>query len=226
MRHLVLTVLLPLTAVAGPADKGSAPVTLKHCEKLVEQLANPHKPPFPGRSTTLPELPPGISETALLKQQRPVQDAYVDLGKNFSIALPAIVKGVRDERYSYTSEVARNGCYENSTVGNACSRLIYRHVEIHAPITTTLDNDQFFHGLSYIEHCGGIEKWWKSRSKMTLAEMQLETLDWVVKLERPQHFKSERDWRMARNSASKLAVKIRTEKKPVLVKDTLQFFGR
>jgi hypothetical protein len=204
------------------ASDKKARLTPEECERLVEQLVNPGKPPF--TEDYVLEPPKNLDEKALEK----IRAAYGKLSANIEVALPILVKHVNDARFSYVYEdVGTSGAFVKADVGFACRRIIRAHVEVYSRHVTIYYVEGRSRCRSFIyDECGGIDKWWKRRQNNTLAELQLEGIEWNLRLKKPQYFKSERDWVRAKESLEKMAKEIRDSKKPIKVKHEVHFFGK
>jgi hypothetical protein len=202
------------------ATDKKARITPEECERLVEQLVNPDKPPVLGNKDL--ELPKGVTARALEEKQKNVKPAYDKLSANIEDALPILAKHLNDTRFSYVYTQPRSGVYKTASVGEACSDLIGEHVEVYHRHVKKIVYDAEL-SLDFInDGCGGIEKWWKTRKKKTLAELQLEGIKWVLRQKKPEHFKSKRDWTRAKKALEKMAKKIRDSGNPIKVKHELE----
>jgi hypothetical protein len=209
-----------IDAKDGKAAK-KKPITAAECERLVKQLVNPHKAPF--TEIYVDRLPKGLNVGTL---QAKARAAYNELSKNFKVALPVLVKNVHDQRFSYVYEDRVTGVYLKATVGQACDAIIGAHVEVYRRHVTTYDGEGRPRSLWFISACGGIDNWWESRKGKTLAELQLEGIEWALRQKKPRHFKSDKKWAAAKQSLEKMAKEIRETKKPIKVKHEVQFFSR
>ncbi len=118
---LTLGILAAVALNAEGGEKTAAkPKRLRaaDCEKLVEQLANPNKPPF--EKLYVLDLPEGSSEAELLKSFQKIGEAYDTLSANCEVALPALMKHIDDRRYSFVQEQPGSGVFRKKTVGEAC----------------------------------------------------------------------------------------------------------
>jgi len=199
------------------AGDKKARLTPEECERLVEQLVNPDKPPFTGNK--LLQLPKGVDARTLMEKQEKVKLAYDKLSENIEDALPILAKHIDDERFSYVYIQPRSGVYNTASVGKACSEIILAHVEVyHRHVEKSVGDTAL--SLHFIfEGCGGLDKWWKTRKKKTLAELQLEGIEWILRQKKPDYFKSGRDWARAKESLKKMAKHIRDSRKPIKVKN-------
>src|SRR5262249_349738 len=170
------------------------------------------------------EQPRNLDNKALRK----IKVAYDKLSANIEVGLPILTKHVDDDRFSYVYEdVGTSGAFVKASVGVACSRIIEAHVEAYCRHVTRTDFAAIPRCPSFIhDECGGIDKWWKPRKKKTLAELQLEGIEWVLRQRKPRLFKSEREWTRAKESLKAMAKEIRNSGKPIKVKHEVQFFGK
>jgi len=216
---------LLVLVVPGRGDEAAdkqARLTPDECERLVEQFVNPGKPPFTGKGK--PILPEGVSKSTIYERQKNVGPAYDKLSTNIEVALPILAKHVNDERFSYVYVQPSSGVYKTESVGGACSSIIHAHVEVHQQYTRkSRDDEGRSDSFSFIDAgCGGTNKWWKTRKHKTLAELQLEGIEWVLRQEKPEYFKSDEDWTRAKTALEKMAKEIRDSRKPIKVKHELR----
>jgi hypothetical protein len=230
---LSLGALGTLAVLATSVDAGEKQaskrrrITAAQCERLVEQLVSPHKPPF--KEDYVPELPAGVREADLYDRQRKIAAAYDALSDNIEVSLPVLAKHVPDKRFSYVYEETAGtaGGYLQESVGGACRDIIGQHVEVYHRHTTRYVFEGLPRSLWFInDGCGGVEEWWKTRKGKTLAELQLEAIGWVLRQNKPKEFKSEKEWAKALKSCEEMAKRIRTSKKPILVEHHVQFFSK
>lgn len=173
LRWALLSVAtLPCLATAQdkPVDK---PVTREQCDAWVKQLVNrqawPYKEPYVLNS-------PRNSGDAAYQD---VKAAYDLLAKNVVLALPSLVEGVGDKRYSYWQE-STSGAYVPRSVGEACRELITFQVEVYRDDLYLLDDTGVPRTLHFIRNNGGHKKWYESRKDKPLYDLQLEALDWAL----------------------------------------------
>jgi hypothetical protein len=226
---LRLCALYALTAFALRADAGekvsstTKRLTRAPCEQLIRQLVYPGKPPFK-KAYVFPEE---LDEATIRAKQSKVEAAYDKLSANVETALPVLVKYARDERFSYVYEDAgTSGVYVKATVGYACWKIIEAHVEVYRREVTRSDFASISRCPSFIGACGGVDKWWKSRKDKSLAELQLEGIEWALRQEKPKLFESDQDWAQAKKALEKMATSIRTSNKPILIEHHIHTFGR
>jgi hypothetical protein len=228
LRFLVPLVLLAAIAISIDAGErsGSAKkrITAEECEGLVRQLVNPNKPPFKERYT----FPEKLKYREIQKQQEKICRAYDSLSDNFEISLPILVKHVDDDRFSYVYEdVGTSGVIVKASVGFACLQMIDVHVEVYRREVTKPDFAFIPRCPSFIfEECGGVKKWWQSRKKKTLAQLQLEGIEWALRLKKPRLFESDEEWNKAKKALGKMAAEIRASNKPIKVEHHLHTLSK
>jgi hypothetical protein len=220
---LVLT-LLGAMAAAGGEGSDQESLTLADCERVVEQLANPGKPPF--TEVYVLDLPKGVRESDLRRQQQTIAEAYNALSANIEVAFPVLAAHIADKRFSYVYEDGVSGVYECETVGGACRRIIDEHVAFYEELVAKRDDDGRAKSVWFAyDKAGGMEKWLKDRQGRSLAELQLEAVEWAVA--QPQHdFFSPAEWEAAKKSLHQAAKQLRDTKKPIHVEHRVQFFSK
>lgn len=217
---LSILVAMSLSMDAGERPRSSKKrITAEECERLVKQLVNPNKPPFKEHYAFPWELDYG----KIRKQQEKIREAYDRLSDNFEVSLPILVKHVDDDRFSYVYEdVGTSGVVVKASVGKACNRIIKAHVEVYRREVTRPDFAFIPRCPNFIiDECGGVKKWWKSRKNKTLAELQLEGIEWARRLKKPRLFESDKEWDKAKKALRKMTADIRTSNKPIKVEDHL-----
>lgn len=118
---------------------------------------------------------------------KPVQRAYENLTRHFLSALPYLVEGMNDQRFSYPQEHPTSGVFENQTVGDACRNIIQRKV---LPLNPSVIDDR---GIA-VELRYPISKQWYSRARgQSLFQMQVEALEWALKQGPPARVSKE-EW--------------------------------
>lgn len=218
--------VLSASAVAGDQVRDKPkPLTAQECERLVQQLANPKPQPF-AKSYVL-RLPPGVSTAELARTQAPIAAAYDQLSANIETSLPVLMAHLDDERFSFVRQDGISGVYMCTTVGGACSVIVDEHVMIYSAPVTKADSDGRRKSLWYLydEFDGDLAKWWKGREKKTLAELQLEPIDWALKQPQPKYF-SAKEWKDAQAKLEQMAKQIRSTNRPIEVVHQVSFFGK
>jgi hypothetical protein len=218
--------LLSFVASIGAGEKHDAPTkrpTAAQCERLVKRLVSRDKPPF--TRTYAPGLPKAVSESSLRKKQKQIKAAYDELSARIEVSLPVLVAHVADERFSYVYEEGITGVYEFATVGEACREIIAAHVCVYDKAVRKYDIEGRSSSLWFIGACGGFAKWWKGRKGRSLADLQLEGIDWALRQPKPDYF-SKREWAAAKKALKRLAGQIRESKKLIRVEHKVQFFSK
>ena len=227
MRLIAILGLLAFAASVGAGEKHASPtkrLTAAQCERLVKRLVNPGQPPF--TEDYVLHLPNGVSESSLWENQKPIAAAYDELSANIEVSLPVLMAHAADKRFSYVYEDGISGVYECATVGGACIGIIVAHVEVYHTAVRKYDADGRSKSLWFIsDECGGVEKWWKDRRGRSLADLQLEGIEWAMRQPKPDYF-SKREWVTAKKSLKSLAGQIRDSAKPIRVEHKVQFFSK
>jgi hypothetical protein len=220
---------LAILTFATSSDAGEKPsptrkcLTTAQCERLVKQLVYPGKPPFKGRYV----FPEQVDQEAISARQEKIKSAHDRLSDNIEVALPILVKHTGDDRFSYVFEdVGTSGVIVKTSVGHACYGIITAHVEVYRRHVTRRDFSEIPRCPSFIDACGGLDRWWKTRKDRTLAELQLEGIEWALRQKKPKLFKSAEEWAKAKKDLEKMARGIRAANKPILVKHHVSFFGK
>src|SRR5262249_47224906 len=112
------------------------------------------------------------------------------------------------------------------SVGNACGEIIEHNIEVQWEKTTSYYGEGGPKRLSFIEHCGNLDTWWRIRKDKSLAELQLESIEWVMKQKMPQYFKAEKEWQSSLAEVKKMASQIRSTRKPIIVNHRVFFFSK
>lgn len=219
-RKLLLATLGILAFYATSTDAQDGPgskkerLTAAECRQLIARLVNPDKPPFT-KSFVL-RLPEGVDEKTLRRKQGKITAAYQALSDNIEVSLPILAKNVNDRRFSFVY-TSISGAITTESVGGACSDIIFAHVEVYRRHTTRPDFSGIPRCPSFIGERGGFEKWWESRKGKSLAELQLEGIEWVLRQDKPKEFESEEEWAKAKQAVARMAKDIRASKKPIAV---------
>ena len=194
-------------------------LTTEQCEQAVEQLVNPDKPPVIGRHMEAEDFPPGFI-SGLRVKQKPIEAAYQKLSSSIESALPILVKHADDHRYSHIYVDPHSGFFHKADVSETCDYLIRDHVEVYRRHTSGLNESSIPKSIYFV---GNIAAWWKGREGKTLAELQLEGIEWAIHQPKPKHFKSEDQWAKAVRSLKEMARIIMVTRRPIEVKSEFQF---
>lgn len=216
-----LVALLCLTAATFATDRPRkvAAVTREECDAWVEQLANREKRPFDESYILRP--PSNVDRDAL----KDVKVAYDNLALHFEQALPSLVAGIADKRYSYYQEVPSNGAFVCHSVGHACHSIIRAHIEVYHRYLESLDSTQVPRSVQFLAEKGGVEKWYESRKDKPLLELQLEAVDWALNAPREERIAHE-VWDEHLAELRKFRDKLAKSKKPFQPKHRLWFEGK
>ena len=104
-----------------------------------------------------------------------VEQAYRKLTKHFLATLPQLVEHIGDKRYSFPREHPSSGFYENQSVGDACQSIIDGKLLLRNPMILNRGDKAVWRKLP-------VDKDWLQRvRKMSLFEMQLDSLDWLLR---------------------------------------------
>ena len=219
-----LIVMTGWCVTAGEPKIAAKPLTIVECKQLVEQLANPNKPPF--TELYVRELPKGVRETDLNDSQKPIAAAYNLLSANIEVALPVLLANCDDKRFSYVYEVGISAVYKCETVGGACSRIIGAHIDVCSNVVTKYNAEGRSKSLQFnYDKAGGYEKWWKDRDGWNVRELQLGLIELALRQPQPDFF-SAREWATAKKELNRLAKQIRDTKRPIPVEHKVQFFSK
>jgi hypothetical protein len=225
--QLVTTLGFLSFATSGCAgEKPTSPtkrLTAAQCERLVKRLVNPGQPPFTEEYVLIDDYK-GPSESSLRKKQKPIAAAYDELSANIEVSLPVLVTHAADKRFSYVYEVGISGVYRCATVGTACRQIITAHVDVYHQAVRKYDADGRSKSLWFGEG-QTLSAWWKDRKGRSLADLQLEGIEWALRQPKPNYF-SKREWATAKKSLKRLAGQIRESKKPIRVEHKVQFFSK
>jgi RNA polymerase sigma factor (sigma-70 family) len=121
------------------------------------------------------------------------------------------------EQLERPEDVPGNGVTLKVSVGGACRKIIDAHVELRTYATGSRDGSGPPHEASFLEECGGIKKWWKTRKNKTLAQLQLEEIEWMLRRKKPASYTT-KEWAEKMRDCERLARHLRSEKKPIGVK--------
>lgn len=192
--------------------------SLPQCQAWVQKLANRSNRPF---DQYVFDPPRNIDRKALAD----VKAAYDQLSAHFSDALPALIGGLYDKRYSYYQEVPSNGVFECHNVGEACYDIIVTHIEVYRRHLYVLDGTGVPRTVYFLSEMGGVEKWHSSRKDKSLLQLQLEAVDWALK--QPRDTRVERsEWDHAIAALRKFRHELAEGKKPFDPKHSLWFEGK
>lgn len=146
---------------------------IRDCAELIQQLASSNEKPTtkrPPRSTVI--FPVGYD----MKAQQRIIEVRQTLCDHFEEALPFLVAALEDDRYSMTISWADGDAYYNYSVGSVCRNIIAANLEVYRS-SIRFSGPQHWNRYNY----GPIsEEWWQSRKGRSLAELQVEAIDWAI----------------------------------------------
>jgi hypothetical protein len=172
-----ICVSIGLLLVTSSAQE-KKPASEAQIREWIDQLAN-------ARPQRRYESPEDRLTKAERKSLEPVQEAFRHLTSNFRESLPFLIEHLHDKRFSYPREHPTSGVFYNQNVGDACREIIQGKV-----LPT---------GLSFIDSRDiGVwvtlpinKDWYQDVSKMTLYEMQVDSIDRLLKAPRLQKVTAE-----------------------------------
>ncbi len=168
-----------LAQQAEVKDKG----TRLDYRTLVQGLISPNRPIKCDNSKMTISIPPNYD----WKAQERIERNRKILFEHCAEALPFLIEGCTDARYSLISKWSEDEDYYSWSVGRVCSEIIARHVEVfrhHIRFTLPM-----WHQYNFIPLPRGnmtkrdkkeIQQWWRGRKGMSLRELQLAGFDWAI----------------------------------------------
>jgi hypothetical protein len=120
-----------------------------------------------------------------------------------------------------------------ASVGSICRDLVRFHIEMYRPHVRSFGGSgmpgqpPYPRNPAFIEDAGGFNKWWKSRQEQSLAELQIEAIEWAIRLEKQKGFANPAEEERIVQALENQAAAIRRASKPILNKPAeLFFFGK
>jgi hypothetical protein len=181
----------------------------KKYRELIQRLVSPNKEPMTtNRSSGSVKFPAGYD----VKAQERIAAARQVLHDNFAEALPFLIEALDDTRYCMTINWADGDAYYNRSVGSICRDVIASQLEVYRG-KIRFSGPQHWHRYGY----GPISKeWWQARKGRSLAELQIEAIDWALErrmAEPAAEVREDREHEIA--DLRKLRGEIATSGKPV-----------
>jgi hypothetical protein len=182
--------------------------------KLVAGLASPNKPIKCDNSdeAVTVSIPPNYDWKAQARIERNRRILF----DNCEEALPFLIEGCTDARYSLTSHWSEDDIY-SWCVGEVCLEIVASHVEIFRE-HTRFRGPREWHEYNFIprlhsaigsgvtaERKKQVQDWWRGRRGKSLLELQVEAFDWAIekrKQERTSRSAGKPDENAAREDAS------------------------
>jgi hypothetical protein len=138
---------------------------------LVAQLVSPNKPPVTANDRDgYVRFPPDYDKEA----QARVNEARKTLSDNFEEALPYLVEALDDQRYCMTIIWAER-FFDNHSVGQTCREVIASHIEVYREKLAFIGAHH-----SHVYDYPISKEWWRGRQERTVADLQLEAIDWAI----------------------------------------------
>ena len=141
--------------------------------ELVGTLVSPNKMPITrNASGGSVKFPAGYD----VRAQNRIKAARQVLHDNFDEALPFLIDAIDDDHYCMTIDWAEGDAYYNYAVGRVCRDVIASKLEVYRNEIKFM-GPQHWHRYDY----GPITKeWWRARTGRSLAELQVEAIDWAI----------------------------------------------
>jgi hypothetical protein len=155
--------------------------------KLVEGLASPNAPiRCVHTESAVLSIPPNYD----WKAQRQIEEKRKALYDDCEKALPFLIEGCTDARYSMTAPWSEGDAY-NRCVGSICLEIIAHHVEAFRQFMR-FKGPRDWHAYNFIPriHAVGklvseakkkeVQQWWRGRKQKSIYQLQLDAFDWAI----------------------------------------------
>jgi hypothetical protein len=183
----------------SPADgtEEPQPPSAKEIRALIEQLVSPNrKPKVQEGDSAATGLPRDFDR---VKQQQ-VGRAISKLLRLGPQAFPFLIERWGDQRYCLTASDGASGAFLHKTVGDICRAILFSQLQPYGYWPEGGYNPDRrppayrpLYPSTFLGSKESAKRWWENNKRKTLAQMQLEALDWVIAEEakRPGKFKDE-----------------------------------
>jgi hypothetical protein len=175
---------------------------------IITALASPNaKPVTRNRANGHVTFPDGYDVAA----QNRINAARKKLYANCEDALPYLIEALDDDRYCMTINWAEGDAFYNWDVGDISREIIENRLEVYRDLIR-------FSGPSHwnrYRYRPISKEWWEARRKKSLAELQIEAIDWAIEVrkgEDPTRVHPERALEVA--NLLKLRDEIQSTKRP------------
>ena len=160
--------------------------TRPNYRELVKGLVSPNRP-IKCDSLSLNRtisIPPNYDWNA----QRRIEKNRQILFDHCEEALPSLIEGCTDSRYSLVSKWSEDDDFYVWSVGRVCLEILSRHVEAFRHEMRFPDPHRW-HQYNFVPIPNGpmseakkktMQEWWRQRKGMSLRELQLEAFDWAI----------------------------------------------
>lgn len=174
------------TKPAAPAEEPKKDLTDQEIKALIDQLVSPNPKPITGDEdrSVAPyyRLPPGFDR----EKQKLVVEAMGELKAQGLRAFPFLIDRWDDKRHCLTISVGINGYHRNQTVGKTCKMIVFDQVQPFAPWGMRGEPERRKkpyrpdYPARFLSSKTDALKWCEEHKGKSLAEVQLEVLDWVI----------------------------------------------
>ena len=194
---------------ASPANELKKKLTEQEIRALIDKLVSPNPKPITGDGDY--RLPPGFDR----EKQKLVRKAVCDLESLGPRAFPFLIDHWDDKRYCLTVSEGINGYCRNQTVGETCEMIVFNQIQPFGKWQGINDAGLKYvwrpdYPVHFLSSKKDAKKWCEERKCKTLAEIQLEVLDWVIAEEGKDISAEER------NRLQELRKKLVASKEPIL----------
>lgn len=177
---LGVVALLVLSRIGLGDEPPSKEEPPRKCAELISQLASPNNAPIRRNGTkgrTKLTFPEGYD----VKAQLNIKAVRQTLCDNIPESLPCLVAALGDQRYCMTINWADGDGYYNYSVGQVCLDVIRSRLEVYRDAI-------HFHGPGHWHHYDYpvSKEWWETRKGKSLAELQIEAIDWAIERRRAE----------------------------------------
>jgi hypothetical protein len=173
MRYLLaVSIVLATCGTAFPQAKDEK---LDYRE-LVKGLVSPNKPIRIRNYPPTIAIPPNFD----WKAQERIEKNRAILYEHCEEALPFLIEGCTDNRFSLVSQWSEDPDYYAWNVGRVCSEIIQRHVEVFRKQMNFSLRRWHKYNFVPIGQAKEAREWWNKRKGMSLRELQLAGFDWAI----------------------------------------------
>jgi hypothetical protein len=164
---------------AATTDAPKKKMTEQEIKALIDKLVSPN--PQPSIHADDYDLPPGFDR----EKQKLVRKAVSDLKSLGPQAFPFLIDRWDDEHYCLTTSYGPTGDCHNETVGYFCKMIIFDQIQPYGNWQGIKDDGIHIvprpdYPSSFLSSMKAAKKWCEEHKNKSLAEIQLEVLDWVI----------------------------------------------
>jgi hypothetical protein len=170
---------------ASPANELKKKLTEHDIRALIDKLVSPNPKPITGdedpKEAPDYRLPPGFDR----EKQELVRKAVGDLEVLGPRAFPFLIDRWDDKRYCLTVSEGINGYCRNQTVGKTCEMIVFNQIQPFGKWQGINETGLKYvwrpnYPVHFLSSKKDAKKWCEERKRKTLAEIQLEVLDWAI----------------------------------------------